>query len=207
MRVDSSLTKEQFDQLLAWLDADPGRAADKYEAIRRKLITIFLNRGCDEAEDLADDTINRVATKVPSLQDNYVGEKAHYFYGVAKNVFKEHLRRCRRRLQTPPPPTPRNELETPLECLDECLAKLEPESRELILRYYAEEKQAKIASHREMGTQLQVNAGALRARAHRIRVKLEKCVLECLARAGEGNDIGPTTIEGWESLPETGDEV
>jgi RNA polymerase sigma factor (sigma-70 family) len=206
MKVDLNLTKEQFDQLLAWLDPDPGRAADKYEAIRRKLIKIFLNRGCDEAEDLADETINRVAKKPAALRDNYVGEPARYFHGVAKVLFKEHLRECRKRHQSPPPPPPRGETEPRLNCLDQCLEELDPESRDLILRYYAEEKQAKITSHKEMGERLSVKPGALRARAHRIRARLRECVEECLEREGESNDINLTTIQEWEPFSKTRDE-
>ena len=198
MKVDSSLTPEQFrqqfTQLLAWLDADPERAGEKYELIRRRLIAIFLNRGCDEAEDLADETINRVASKVAVLKDTYVGEPKLYFYGVAKKVFMEHLRRCSRRPKPPPPAPSRGEMEPKLKCLDECLEKLNPESRELILGYYGEQKQAKITAHKEMGSRLNLNAGTLRARVHRIRGKLEKCVTECLKRAAEGNDIGLTSI-------------
>lgn len=189
MKVDLNLTQEQFNELLAWLDPDPGRAGERYEAIRRRLITIFLNRGCDEAEDLADETINRVAKKAAVLKETYVGEPAPYFYGVAKKLFMEHLRRCSRRPQAPPPEPSRSEIEPHLKCLDECLAKLRPESRQLILRYYEERKQAKITAHKEMGETLGLSAGALRARVHRIRAKLEKCVLECLKRAADSNDI------------------
>lgn len=186
MKVDLSLTEEQFNQLLAWLDADPGRAGEKYEVIRRRLITIFLNRQCDEAEDLADETINRVAKRVGVLKDDYVGEPALYFYGVAKKVFMEYLRqRNRKPLQPPPLATSQSELEPQLKCLDECMEKLKPASRELILHYYQEHKQAKISSHKEMRDLLKLKAGALRARTHRIRVKLEKCVLECLERGRE----------------------
>lgn len=206
MKVDSNLTKEQFDQLLAWLDPDPGLAADKYEAIRRKLIKIFLNRGCDEAEDLADETINRVAKKPAALRDNYVGEPSHYFYGVAKNLFKEHLRDCRKRHQPPPPPPPRDEMEPRLNCLDQCLEELDPESREFILRYYEEQRQAKITLHKEMSAQLNVNSGALRARAHRIRARLRECAEQCLKREDESNDISLATIQGWESFSKTRDE-
>jgi RNA polymerase sigma factor (sigma-70 family) len=194
MEIDLSLTEEQFHQLLAWLDAEPGRAGEKYEAIRRRLITIFLNRQCEEAEDLADETINRVAKKVGVLKDSYVGEPARYFYGVAKKVLMEHHRKRSRPLQSPPPVADRSELEPYLECLDECLEQLEPASRELILRYYQEQKQGKISSHKEMGERLRLKAGALRARTHRIRVKLEKCVLECLERAAQSNDIRLITI-------------
>jgi RNA polymerase sigma factor (sigma-70 family) len=194
MKVDLSLTQEQFDELLAWLDADHARAGEKYEAIRRRLITIFLNRGCGEAEDLADETINRVAKKVGALKGDYVGEPAPYFYGVAKRVLMEHLRSCSRRTQAPPPAPARGEMEPQLNCLDECLGKLSPESRQLILRYYEGQKGAKISSHKEMGERLLINAGALRGRVHRIRVKLEKCVRECLGRAAGSNDIKLTTI-------------
>lgn len=189
MKIELTLTEEQFHQLLAWLDADPRRAGEKYEEIRRRLITIFLNRRCDEAEDLADETINRVAKKAEVLKESYVGEPARYFYGVAKKVMMEYHRQRNRPVKLPPPAAPRSELEQYLECLDDCLEKLDPASRELILLYYQEQKRAKISSHKKMRETLRLRAGALRARTHRIRAKLEKCVLECLERAAENNNI------------------
>lgn len=184
-----SITEEQFQQLLTWLDKDPGRAGLKYEEIRRKLIIIFLNRKCEEAEDLADDTINRVARRVCEIKKTYVGDPARYFYGVAKKIFSEHMRKTSKRRRVQPPVASNSDLEPHLKCLDECLDKLDPVSRELILTYYQEQKQAKIQSHKKMEESLNINAGALRARTHRLRLKLQKCVLECLQRAGESNDI------------------
>lgn len=189
MKTDLTLTNEQFQKLLAWLDTDPERAGVKYEAIRRRLIAIFLNRGCHVPEELADETINRVARKGCELMEGYQGDPARYFYGVAKKIFSEHMRKAKKRRPDPPPMVSNAELEPRLNCLDECLDALDPESRELILDYYREQKQAKIVSHKEMGKKLGINAGALRARTHRIRAKLEKCVRECLDRAGESNDI------------------
>lgn len=175
-----SLTKEQFDRLLAWLDPDPEKAGEKYEKIRRRLITIFLTRQCEEAEDLADETINRVARKVEEFKDSYVGEPASYFYGVAKKVALEYYQLRSRPIMSPPSVASHEELEPALTCLDKCLAELPTESRDLILLYYEGQKKAKIASHKEMGKQMRIKAGALRARTFRIRTKLEKCVLECL---------------------------
>jgi RNA polymerase sigma factor (sigma-70 family) len=189
MGIDLGLTKEQFDQLLAWLDPDPVRAGEKYEKIRHRLITIFLTRHCQEAEDLADETINRVASKAGEFKDSYVGEPARYFYGVAKKVLLEYHRQRSRPILSPPPQASHEELEPSLACLDKCLAKLSTENRELILHYYQEQKKAKIASHQELGKQMQLNAGALRARIFRIRAKLEKCVEECLKNSAEDNDI------------------
>jgi DNA-directed RNA polymerase specialized sigma24 family protein len=194
MRTELSLTKEQFDLLLAWLDPSLSRSGERYEAIRRKLITFFLNRQCDDAEGLADETINRVARKVSELKDSYEGEQARYFFGVARKVLLEHRRLQNRRVQQPPPVPSRDELEPYLVCLDECLAKFPPESHELILLYYKEQKKAKITTHKEMSDRLSLKAGALRARVHRIRVKLEQCVRECIERASESNDIRAFTI-------------
>lgn len=189
METDLGLTKEQFDQLLAWLDSDPARAGEKYEKIRRRLITIFLNRRCQEADDLADKTINRVAKRVGEIKDSYVGDPARYFYGVAKKVILEYHRQHGKPPPSPPPAASHEELERPLACLDRCLAQLPPEQKELILHYYEEQKKAKIESHKELGKQMQLKAGALRARIYRIRAKLEKCVRECLKGSAEGNDI------------------
>jgi DNA-directed RNA polymerase specialized sigma24 family protein len=194
MKTESSLTKEQLDMLLAWLDPTLSRSGERYEAIHRKLITFFLNRQCDDAESLADESINRVARRVNEVKDIYVGEQARYFLGVAKKVLMEHRRLQNRRVQPPPPAPSHDELEPYLVCLDECLAKFPPESRELILRYYEEQKRAKIAAHKEMSDRLSLKAGALRARVHRIRVKLEHCVRECIERVPEGNDITAFTI-------------
>lgn len=194
MGADLSLTKEQFDQLLAWLDTDPNQAGEKYEKIRRRLITIFLTRQCQEAEDLADETINRVAKKIEELKDIYVGEPMRYFHGVAKNVLLEVYQRRNRPIPIPPPVVSNKELEPSLDCLDKCLAKLPAENRELILLYYQEQKKAKIVAHKEMEEQMQIKAGALRARTYRIRVKLEKCLLDCLKQLAEDNNIELDTI-------------
>src|SRR4051794_16211659 len=93
MNREQNITQESFDRLLEWLDADRERAGYRYEAIRRRLITIFTCRGCREAEALADETINRVTIKLPEIADAYVGDPALYFYGVAQKVHLEYLRK------------------------------------------------------------------------------------------------------------------
>jgi RNA polymerase sigma factor (sigma-70 family) len=188
------MTKEEFDGLLDWLEPNRAHSGEKYEAIRRRLITVFLNRQCDEAEDLADETINRVAEKVTWLKANYVGVKERYFYGVARNVRREYFRQCAKAVPAPPEVASHEELEPYLRCLDQCLAELPRRNSELILNYYKEEKRAKIASHREMGDKLRLKVGALRARVFRIRTRLAKCILQCLDRSGKDNIIEPAGI-------------
>ncbi|MFL6230009.1 MAG: hypothetical protein ACJ741_14655, partial [Pyrinomonadaceae bacterium] len=62
-----TLTRDAFEGLLTWLDSDREQAGKKYEDIRSSLIKIFTWRGVAEAEELADETINRVARKVKDL--------------------------------------------------------------------------------------------------------------------------------------------
>jgi len=93
-------SKETFEKLLRWLDPDRDRAGEKYENVRLRLIRIFTCRGCGDVEDLADETINVVASKVDWLIENYHGEPALFFYGVAKNIYHEQYKK------KPPPPLP-----------------------------------------------------------------------------------------------------
>lgn len=175
-----ALSQEVFDAFLDWLSVDREQAGKKYEEIRRKLIKIFTCRGCTVAEDLADETINRVTRKVQEIKDTYVGDPAHYFYGVAHNVHLEYLRK-RAEAVPPPPPQPSDDIEPEYECLEQCMQTLPPQNRELVLQYYQEEKRAKIDHRRKLAQSLGIELNALRIRAHRIRASLQDCMRQCLA--------------------------
>ena len=93
MHKNWSLSQEDFDALLAWLDSDRERAGIKYEQIRSSLIKIFTGRGCLDAEELADETINRVTRKIKDIKSEFRGDPALYFFGVAKMLLLEYKRR------------------------------------------------------------------------------------------------------------------
>ncbi len=179
MKQQSSLTQAAFDSLLAWLDADRDQAGRKYEQIRLRLIKIFTCRGRPDAEELADETINRVTLRAPEISKDYVGDPALYFYGVAQKVYLESLRR-----RPPPvvaPPLPKSEdVEKEYECLDRCMEQLSQSHRELVLEYYQDDKRAKIDHRKKQAEKLGIAQNALRIRAHRIRVSLQQCVTGCL---------------------------
>ena len=173
------LKQGDFDSLLAWLDPDPGRAALVYEKIRWRLIAILASRHCPVAEELADETIDRVARRVSDIRETYVGDKAIYFLGVMNNVHHEYLKRpALPRLPEPDDDGAARE-ETHL-CLERCLEKLTPNSRLVIERYYAENKQAKIDLRKRIAAELGVGLNTLRLRALRIREKLQTCISQCL---------------------------
>ena len=73
------------------------------------------------------------------------------------------------------------------DCLLSCLQELTSEKRELILGYYAKEKQAKIDHRTEMAKRLGLTVETLRVRAYRIRSTLEKCIEKCLEHLANRN--------------------
>lgn len=184
MRKDRVLTQDAFDKLLDWLDSDRVSAAAKYEAIRARLIKMLTFRGCAEAEDLADETIDRVAGKLASLTERYHGDPAFYFYNVAQKIHLEHLRRAKQHQSVQFNPSRisssgSNDDEQEYECLERCLAGLSADKRELVLSYYQQEERAKYHRKR-LAHQAGIAIGALRIRAHRIRLLLGDCVQKCL---------------------------
>jgi RNA polymerase sigma factor (sigma-70 family) len=177
-----AMTQESFDRLLRWLNPEREAAGMKYEDIRRRLIKFFTCRGCREAEDLADETINRVARRLAEIAETYRGDPAPYFYGVAQKVYLEYLRR-RPAPKSPPPAPPAPEEEEPeYECLERCMQRLPEESRDLVLQYYQEEKGVRIDHRRRLADRLGIALNALRIRVYRIRAGLQECVRDCLER-------------------------
>jgi RNA polymerase sigma factor (sigma-70 family) len=185
MKHQSSVTQASFDSLLAWLDPDRDLAAVKYEQIRHRLIKLFSCRGRRDAEDLADETINRVTLKAPEVAPEYVGDPGLYFYGVAQKVYLEALRKTPPQPVPPPPPDPEESAETELEyeCLERCMRELTPPNKELVLEYYRDDRRAKIDHRKELAAKLGIAQNALRIRVHRIRATLQECVVRCLGEA------------------------
>src|SRR5205085_8193449 len=182
MNQENGVTQAAFDYLLAWLDADRERAGEKYENIRRRLIKIFTCRGRPDADELADETINRVTLKATEVSKEYVGDPALYFYGVAQKVFLESVRRPHAAIAPPPAPD-RSDDEREYECLERCMEQVSPGNRELVLEYYREDKRAKIEHRKEMALKLGIALNALRIRAYRIRSGLQQCVRDCVGQA------------------------
>lgn len=183
MPSEKLVTEENFRLLLKWLDADGDAAGEKYESIRQRLIRIFVCRGCHDAEALADNTIDRVILKAPTIAPKYVGEPALYFYGVGNKIYLEWLRKQRelKRLNTPLPSINDDDSSDPaLECLETCLADLSGENRALIVKYYEGEKSVRIRSRKELGRTLGISEAALQIRASRIRAMLRNCVRKCM---------------------------
>lgn len=73
-----------FNLLLERLDADRELAGEEYERLRKRLVKFFLVRGCHSPEDLADETFNRVATRIE--KGEVIPNLASYCLGLASRL-------------------------------------------------------------------------------------------------------------------------
>lgn len=175
------ITPDQFEALLDWLDPDRERAGQKHNVIHSGLIRIFVSKGFSDAEDLADVVVSRVVDRLPDIREEYEGDPARYFYGVARNVIREAYRRRELAVEV----TAVTEFADPIisterECLNSCLQILTAERRDLILDYYLYDGHDKVKHHKLMARNLGITEGALRGRTHQIRSGLERCVKHCV---------------------------
>ena len=183
------LTTASFESLLLRLDPDRNRAGEKYENLRRRLIKFFQWNDCFPEGELADETLDRVAQKLGSIEIRDVGA---FLWGVAKNVAREAVRKppTSGLDDLPPGMEPhtrhaelpiieRAENERRLQCLHQCIQKLSAADRELFLDY--EYFTGKAENTQALAERFQLSLSALQSKAHRLKVKIEKCALKCFA--------------------------
>lgn len=193
---DWSLTREAFERLLAVLDSDRDRAAEKYEQTRRKLTRLFQWRGCPNPDEYADRTFDRIAMRLTQGSELRVENPYVYFHGVALNILREHWREAGKEVEIGPDAEERLtvhpdelhlqeksrlESERRLACLERCMERLPVESRQLVANYHGAEK-SQIAARKRLADLFGIPLNALRTRACRIRSQLEACVTRCLDR-------------------------
>jgi RNA polymerase sigma factor (sigma-70 family) len=187
MARDTAIPPKSFDEILDWLNPDRDEAGNIYVQLRTDLTKIFIWNRCADPDGLTDEVFDRVARKVHDVRQTFEGDPRLFFYGVARNLIKENPKRIKKEVSLEgtdlPAPEAAGEDESAImreECLRPCLQKLSHEKRELILGYYAREKQAKIDHRTEMAQQLGISVETLRVRVHRIRGALEICIERCL---------------------------
>jgi DNA-directed RNA polymerase specialized sigma24 family protein len=179
-QVKHEVTRERFEGFLDWLSPERDRAGEEYQRLWFRLCTFFSQRQCGFADELADETINRVILK---SSEEKIENKIAYCYGVARNVYRESLRKERPHLDIDEVTVAAKAPEEPSfsrECLDTCLEKLSPDSQNLLLDYFSEAKTAKIKLHRRISESLKLTQTALRMKVMRAKVKLKICVEECM---------------------------
>jgi DNA-directed RNA polymerase specialized sigma24 family protein len=193
------LTHASFHRLLDWLNEeneDDDSGGQKYEEMRQKLISYFDHRNCRSPEDMADETLNRVALKLDEKGSITNVTPAQFCFIKARQVLHEYWRRPELKeitlddaLVTDPPDQhslmvanpddEQDEREKRMRCLEHCLQNLKRPDHDLIIRYYYGEERVKIDNRQRLANELGISSKALVVRALRIRKKLEECVERC----------------------------
>lgn len=189
------LTPAAFAKLLAAFDSqDENRAGTEYEAARGRLIKMFRWRNVPDAEQAADETLNRVARKLE--EGEIVRDLAAFIGGIARFVLLENFKskeRAKVALEDAPPavfvqqPEEFNDNlgdKQRLDCFNRCLSDLSEEAREIVVQYYDSEADGavRIEHRKRLAERLGLEINALRNRALRTRGKLEDCIKNCLKK-------------------------
>jgi DNA-directed RNA polymerase specialized sigma24 family protein len=191
---EDNLTQVAFNRLLEWLDDGVESGGEAYLEMRRRLVSYFTRRDRQAADELADETLNRVGRTLERSGSIAVTPPARYCYFVARFVLLEDMRRDHTHVpldehKNPdsgpargrPPDVDESVAlrEERFACLEGCLQRLRPDQRELVVEYYRDSKRQKIERRRELAARLGITPNALAIRASRIRALLEACVEAC----------------------------
>ena len=197
-----TLSQDALQRLLNWLDGGANSDGHAYVEMRRRLRDYFARKNCRPADDLADETLTRVARRLEEEGITRAETPARYCYIVARFVFLEHLRESKAHLVfshvsgdvAPQPSAPSaadaeesaRTREQLLACLQKCLQELDPLNRRIITRYYIGSERVKIDNRRALAESLGLSPNALTIRACRIRARLETCVQRCAGAGAKG---------------------
>lgn len=186
-KPNRQVTAAGFARLLGRLHADADTAAAEFETLRRTLTRFFDWRGAASADECADETLDRLCRRLDEGTD--VADIRSYAYGIARLVLLERRRRpAFTDLDDAPEPFELHPAAQPVtddslrECFDNCLSRLNPESRALLLEYYEGERRKRIDNRRRVAAARGLSDNALRSRVQRLRDRLESCVRTCVDR-------------------------
>ena len=201
-RGEWTLSQDALQRLLNWLDGGADSDGHAYVEMRRRLRDYFARKNCRPADDLADETLTRVARRLEEEGITRAETPARYCYIVARFVFLEYLRETKAHPMVthasgdvaPQPSAPSaadaeeaaGTRERLLACLQKCLQELDPLNRRIITRYYIGSERVKIDNRRELAESLGLSPNALTIRACRIRTRLEACVRRCAGAGVKG---------------------
>ena len=190
MEDRNPLQPHHFEALLRLFSDNREEAGKFYETLRGSLVRFFLSKHCDDAEQLADLTLNRVARKANTFDPSRNVRPSTFVFGFASKIYLEHLKGSGRAevpldggdVDRTEAPTASEAGEAELDCLDGCLMRLPPDDRELVIKYYSKEGAERIELRRGLAEFLGVSQDVLHVRVFRIRKTLRKCVDLCMAK-------------------------
>lgn len=175
MTIDKDDTFEQF---LARFAPELTTTADRYRRLRAIVIKFFKWNRCEDSEDLADETIGRLVKNL--YAGDQIGRESSYVYAIAKNVFREYVRKKAKqsRLESGlelDEEMPEADFSINPECAQLCLEKLPEVDRAVLEQYYSEGE-----SREELARRLGLSIAGLRSKIFRLKSQMNKCYKKCI---------------------------
>jgi len=174
------MTKDDFEEFLSRLEPDSLSSEARYKRLRKKLSKFFAWRYTADPEELADETISRLVSKLGAGEGPSILKPYAYVYTIALHVFQEDQREK----------TKQDKITVELirqdsqaaaygfDCQKYCFKALSPENRELLKKYYASDE-----SRQALAESLGLTLNALRVQVFRLKRGLKKCREKCIAEA------------------------
>jgi len=179
-------------------EADPWRAfegddrdiVERFRSLQKKLIFFFERQRCSDPEELADETLERVVRKM--CEGTEIQDLLRYSYGVAKNVFREYVRREKAKhkylddqrhytkAEVEDDVADKAAQEQRLQCLEECKGRFNKQDYWILYEYYRYNGQRKLEHRRKMAEELKITRAALTLRVFHLKQRLRRCIDECL---------------------------
>src|SRR5262245_17578311 len=177
-----TLTEEEQALLIARLHPDRELARQIYQELRDKLLIFFECRDCAFPEELADETLYRIASDI--WAGAQIADLDRYALSAARSILKDlPPRSARTSSSLEQTQVSSSEEERRRSFLKRCLLDLSPEERDLLIEYY-QGKKHDISIHREeMAERLGMSPGGLDLHIHRLREKLASALKTYLGRS------------------------
>lgn len=167
---------------------DEQSAGESFEGLRRKLVFYFESKRCDDPEEMAHETLERLMRR--HGEQVKVKDLMRYSYGIAKNVLQEYWRKKKaeqkyiteegRRPHANTDDESAAGKEHRLKCLEECSAGLSAQERTLLTDYFGGGGRSIQERRREMAERLNISREALTLRVFHLKHRIRKCIEQCL---------------------------
>lgn len=182
--ANTPLTPENFERLLLCLNPNREKAGEEYLLLWQKMREYFAARGSIYADELADETISRLAKKI--ADGEVIRDIFRFSYGLSRLIWMESLR------------WPENSylsfenapdvsfvlrdfllIEEENSCYLHCIHQLTAEEKNLITAYWEHEETFHYEARKHLAENLGITSTALRIRISRIKKKLDSCLENC----------------------------
>jgi len=183
--ANTPLTPENFERLLLCLNSNREKAGEEYFLLWQKMREYFAARGSVHPEELADETVSRLAKKIADGEE--IRNIYKYSYGLARLIWMESLRKHENSHVSfeDAPVLPFADalpilMKEENACYLHCLHQLTNEEKNLIVEYWEQENDdLHYEARKHQAEKMGISSTALRIRVFRIRKKLEDCLMYC----------------------------